>query len=91
MRTIPKELAVADVFADDSENEQTFYGFSDSEICDHWVSNVSLKCDNISTQTNVPTAAWSLTVGHHLILISINTEELCKIVILEKLILNIIS
>lgn len=32
------------MFADDSENEQTFYGFSDSEIGDHWVGNVSLKC-----------------------------------------------
>lgn len=32
------------MFADDSENEQTFYGFSDSEIGDHWVGHVSLKC-----------------------------------------------
>eukprot|EP00066_Takifugu_rubripes_P023159 XP_011612425.1 PREDICTED: cell division cycle-associated protein 7-like isoform X1 [Takifugu rubripes] len=37
-RSKAKKLAVAEVFADDSENEQTFYGFSDSEIGDHWNS-----------------------------------------------------
>lgn len=26
------ELALADVFAEDSESERTFYGFSDSEV-----------------------------------------------------------
>lgn len=43
MPSIAEELAVAEIFADDSENEGTFYGFSDSEIGDHWVSNFSLK------------------------------------------------
>lgn len=28
-------LTLADVFANDSDNEQTFYGFSDSDISDH--------------------------------------------------------
>ncbi|XP_042361840.1 cell division cycle-associated protein 7-like [Plectropomus leopardus] len=35
MNAITKQLALADVFAEDSENERTFYGFSDSEISDH--------------------------------------------------------
>lgn len=43
MPSIAEELAVAEIFADDSENEGTFYGFSDSEIGDQWVSNFSLK------------------------------------------------
>lgn len=44
MQSVTKEPALADVFAEDSENEQTFYGFSDSEISDHWdkVSNLTL-------------------------------------------------
>ncbi|XP_070759320.1 cell division cycle-associated protein 7-like [Enoplosus armatus] len=32
VHSLTKELALADVFAEDSENERTFYGFSDSEI-----------------------------------------------------------
>lgn len=36
MQSVTKELAVADVFAEDSENEETFYGFSDSEINEDW-------------------------------------------------------
>lgn len=35
MQSVTKELALAEVFAQESENEQTFYGFSDSEISDH--------------------------------------------------------
>ncbi|XP_028432417.1 cell division cycle-associated protein 7 isoform X2 [Perca flavescens] len=34
MNAITKKLALADVFAEDSGNERTFYGFSDSEIGD---------------------------------------------------------
>ncbi|XP_044025449.1 cell division cycle-associated protein 7-like isoform X2 [Siniperca chuatsi] len=34
MRSLTKELTLADVFAEDSENERTFYGFSDSEFSD---------------------------------------------------------
>lgn len=41
MRSVAKELALDDVFAEDSEDEGTFYGFSDSEISDQWVSNLS--------------------------------------------------
>lgn len=43
MPRIAEELTLADVFADDSANESTFYGFSDSEIGDHWVRHLSLK------------------------------------------------
>ncbi|XP_067442981.1 cell division cycle-associated protein 7-like [Thunnus thynnus] len=38
MRFPTKELA--DVFAEDSENDRTFYGFSDGEISDHKNSNL---------------------------------------------------
>ncbi|XP_041801282.1 cell division cycle-associated protein 7-like [Chelmon rostratus] len=38
-QSVAKGLALADVFAEDSENERTFYGFSDSEISDHCVKN----------------------------------------------------
>lgn len=46
--SFPKELA--DVFAEDSENDRTFYGFSEGEINDHKVlknETLSLvfKCD----------------------------------------------
>ncbi len=36
-------LTLADVFAEDSESERTFYGFSDNEISEHYnkVSNLS--------------------------------------------------
>lgn len=34
MQSFTKQLALAEVFAEDSENDQTFYGFSDSEISD---------------------------------------------------------
>lgn len=43
MSSTAEKLAVADVFADDSENDRTFNGFSDSEIDEHWVSHFSLK------------------------------------------------
>lgn len=43
MPSTAEELAIADIFADDSENERTFYGFSDSETGDPWVSYFSLK------------------------------------------------
>lgn len=56
MASIAEELTVADIFADDSENERTFYGFSDSEIGDHWVSHFSLKGHKIMLLT----VAWSL-------------------------------
>ena len=41
MDTITKKLELVDVFAEDSENERTFNGFSDSEISDNYdkVSN----------------------------------------------------
>ncbi|XP_074532432.1 cell division cycle-associated protein 7-like isoform X2 [Halichoeres trimaculatus] len=35
MPSVKKELALADVFAGDSENERTFNGFSDSELSDY--------------------------------------------------------
>lgn len=56
MPSIAEELAVADIFADDSEDERTFYGFSDSEIGDNWVSHFSPKCHKIMQLT----VAWSL-------------------------------
>ncbi|XP_049893077.1 cell division cycle-associated protein 7-like [Epinephelus moara] len=34
MNAMTEKLALADVFAEDSDNERTFYGFSDSEISD---------------------------------------------------------
>lgn len=40
MQPVTKELALAEVFAQESENEQTFYGFSDSEISGERVSNL---------------------------------------------------
>ncbi|XP_029287381.1 cell division cycle-associated protein 7-like [Cottoperca gobio] len=43
MKAITKKLALADVFADDSENERTFYGFSDREISDHCNKNSNLE------------------------------------------------
>lgn len=51
MPSFAEKLAVAEVFADDSENEQTFYGFSDSEIGDHWVSHFSPKGQKIMLLT----------------------------------------
>ncbi|XP_070850254.1 cell division cycle-associated protein 7-like [Chaetodon trifascialis] len=41
-----KGLALADVFAEDSENERTFYGFSDSEISDHCFKNSKLDSED---------------------------------------------
>ncbi|XP_037345992.2 cell division cycle-associated protein 7-like [Pungitius pungitius] len=35
MNTITKKLTLAEVFGEDSENERTFYGFSDGEISEH--------------------------------------------------------
>uniref|UniRef100_UPI0037E748C0 cell division cycle-associated protein 7-like n=1 Tax=Semicossyphus pulcher TaxID=241346 RepID=UPI0037E748C0 len=34
-RSVKTQLALADVFAESSDNERTFYGFSDSEFSDH--------------------------------------------------------
>lgn len=44
MDTITKKRELADIFAEDSENERTFDGFSDSEINDNYdkVSSVRL-------------------------------------------------
>lgn len=56
MPSTAEELAIADIFADDSENERTFYGFSDSETGDPWVSYFSLKGHKIMFLT----VAWSL-------------------------------
>lgn len=40
-----KQLALAEVFAEDSEHESTFYGFSDSELDGiHQVGHVVDKC-----------------------------------------------
>ncbi|XP_068568460.1 cell division cycle-associated protein 7-like [Cebidichthys violaceus] len=39
MDAITKKLTLADVFVEDSENERTFLGFSDSEISDHYDKN----------------------------------------------------
>ncbi|XP_060899206.1 cell division cycle-associated protein 7-like [Labrus mixtus] len=35
MNSVKKEPALANVFAEDSDNERTFYGFSDGELGDH--------------------------------------------------------
>ncbi|XP_045931273.1 cell division cycle-associated protein 7-like isoform X2 [Micropterus dolomieu] len=43
MQSFTKELTLADVFAEDSENERTFYGFSDSELSDHCNENSNLE------------------------------------------------
>ncbi|XP_075966478.1 cell division cycle-associated protein 7-like [Anarhichas minor] len=43
MDAIPKKLTLADVFVEDSENERTFLGFSDSEISDHCDKNSNLE------------------------------------------------
>lgn len=40
-RSVTTELTVADVFAEDSEDERTFYGFSDSEISHDRVSTLT--------------------------------------------------
>ncbi|XP_068450970.1 cell division cycle-associated protein 7-like [Clinocottus analis] len=45
MDAITKKLTLADVFVDDSENEGTFYGFSDREISDHCDKNLNLEED----------------------------------------------
>lgn len=58
-------LALADVFADDSENDGTFYGFSDSEI-DHGVSDLPQitnhldYCQQIGRNIMLSTVTWSL-------------------------------
>lgn len=45
MPSSAKQLALAEVFAEDSEHERTFYGFSDSEIDGHrQVGHVVCKC-----------------------------------------------
>lgn len=44
MDAVTKRLTLADVFVDDSENERTFYGFSDSEISDHCDKVSAFKC-----------------------------------------------
>ncbi|XP_063767263.1 cell division cycle-associated 7-like protein isoform X2 [Eleginops maclovinus] len=36
MKAVTNKTALADVFAEDSEKEQTFYGFSDSEIANNY-------------------------------------------------------
>ncbi|CAL8339065.1 unnamed protein product [Lota lota] len=41
MRSLPKELA--DIFAEESENDQTFYGFSENEIGDLYKQNASFE------------------------------------------------
>ncbi|XP_034389565.1 cell division cycle-associated protein 7-like isoform X2 [Cyclopterus lumpus] len=43
MDAVATRLTLADVFVDDSENERTFYGFSDSEISDHCDKNSNLE------------------------------------------------
>ncbi|XP_037635232.1 cell division cycle-associated protein 7-like [Sebastes umbrosus] len=43
MNTITKKLPLPDVFAEDSENERIFYGFSDSEISTHCHQNSNLE------------------------------------------------
>ncbi|XP_035517803.1 cell division cycle-associated protein 7-like isoform X1 [Morone saxatilis] len=40
---VTKELALADVFAEDSDNERTFHGFSDNETSDHCHKNSNLE------------------------------------------------
>ncbi|KAM9859326.1 cell division cycle-associated protein 7-like [Aulostomus maculatus] len=40
MHSLNKELA--DIFAEESENDRTFYGFSDSELSDHSDKNINL-------------------------------------------------
>lgn len=67
MPSAAEKLAVADVFADDSENDRTFNGFSDSEIDDHWVSHFSLKALKVASRFSLKshkllllTEGWSL-------------------------------
>lgn len=45
-------LALADVFANDSDNEQTFYGFTDNDISDH--GNKASKFKKISKINTSP-------------------------------------
>lgn len=61
------------MFADDSENEQTFYGFSDSEIGDHWVGHVSLKCGK-----NQHHSCHKIVLSNMVIDPNINTDDSLK-------------
>ncbi|KAM8915627.1 cell division cycle-associated protein 7-like isoform 2-T2 [Spinachia spinachia] len=43
MNTVAKKLTLAEVFEEDSENERTFYGFSDGEISEHSDTNLNVE------------------------------------------------
>uniref|UniRef100_A0AAQ4NWJ1 Zinc-finger domain-containing protein n=2 Tax=Gasterosteus aculeatus aculeatus TaxID=481459 RepID=A0AAQ4NWJ1_GASAC len=46
MSTIRKGLSLAEVFGEDSENERTFYGFSDDEISEHSDKDSNLEVED---------------------------------------------
>ncbi|TNN82212.1 Cell division cycle-associated protein 7 [Liparis tanakae] len=53
MDAVTKRLTLADVFMDDSENERTFYGFSDSESSDHCDKNSNVEDEGEAMQPDL--------------------------------------